>query len=87
MIKESKNYRTLDMYVRLCEGKTIHKPNEAVRFGVDERSIKRVVEPVVILFSEYYFYLNAYIVEKDETGKYVHKYGYPAVFRIDRKTF
>lgn len=47
-------------------------------------SVKRIVEPVAILFSEYYFYLNAYIVEKDARGKYVHKYNYPAIFRIDR---
>lgn len=46
--------------------------------------IKRIVEPVGILFSEYYFYLNAFIVEKDEAGKYVHKYDYPTIFRIDR---
>lgn len=46
--------------------------------------IKRIVEPVAILFSEYYFYLNAFIVEKDESGKYIHKYNYPAIFRIDR---
>ena len=221
MVKESKNSRTLDMYVRLCEGKTVNKAMESRRFGVDERSIqrdiddirafieenraangdkreiiydrtqkgfimvgeepsamtnseilavskillesraftkrelrtildklvegcvpkknmklisdlianekyhyvelnhkeyiqdklwqigsdiqeqnlvslryaranapresiKRIVEPVAILFSEYYFYLNAYIVEKDDSGKYVHKYSYPAIFRIDR---
>ena len=222
MEKESKNYRTLDMYVRLCEGKTVNKAEEARRFGVDERtiqrdiddiraflserstsnisdtravvydrgkkgfvmegaegsamtnseilavskillesraftkrelkavldklvegcvplknmklvsdlianekyhyvelnhkeyiqdklwsigydihehnlvslryaranapreSIKRIVEPIAILFSEYYFYLNAFIVEKDDAGKYVHKYNYPAIFRIDR---
>lgn len=221
MGKESKNFRTLDMYVRLCEGKTVNKAEEAHRFGVDERSIqrdiddiraflnersmnsgdgrtieydrtkkgfvmagaepsmmtnseilavakillesraftkrelktildklvegcvplknmklvsdlisnekyhyvelnhkeyiqdklwnigsdiqeknlisiryaranapresiKRIVEPLSIMFSEYYFYLNAYIVEKDEPGKYVHKYDYPAIFRIDR---
>ena len=220
MMKQSKNYRTLDMYARLCEGKIINKTEEACRFGVDERSIqrdiddirafldersmsgegreieydrtkkgyvmagdepsmmtnseilavskillesrafsrhelkiildklvegcvplknmklvsdlisnekyhyvelnhkeyiqdklwqigldihehnlvslryaranapkesiKRIVEPISILFSEYYFYLNAYIVEKDESGKYVHKYNYPAIFRIDR---
>lgn len=220
MAKESKNYRTLDIYMRLCEGKRINKSEESIRFGVDERSIqrdiddircflnersmsgdgrtieydrikkgfimvgeepsmmtnseilavskillesraftkrelkiildklvqgcvplknmkivsdlianetyhyvelnhkeyiqdklwqigsdiyehylvslryaranapresiKRIVEPISILFSEYYFYLNAYIVEKDDSGKYVHKYNYPAIFRIDR---
>lgn len=46
--------------------------------------VKRVIQPVAVLFSEYYFYLNAYIVEKDENGKYIHKYDYPAIFRLDR---
>lgn len=54
------------------------------RAGAPRESIKRVIEPLSILFSEYYFYLNAFIAEKDEAGKYVHKYDYPAVFRIDR---
>lgn len=221
-MKNSKNARTMDIFVRLCEGKTIHKTEEALRFGVDERSIqrdiddiraflknrtvsdaadtreivydrikkgfvllgakgssmtnseilavtkillesrafskeelgsildkmvegciplknmklvsdlianekyhyvelqhkympldgmwdlgesikehrlleieytracapdelvKRVVEPVAIIFSEYYFYLHAYIDETDEHGRYVHKYDYPAIFRLDR---
>lgn len=30
--KMSKNTRTLDMYVRLCEGKTINKSEEAESF-------------------------------------------------------
>jgi len=46
--------------------------------------VTRMVEPVAILFSEFYFYLNAYIVEKDDKGKYVRKFDYPAIFRIDR---
>ena len=46
--------------------------------------VKRYVQPVAIIFSEYYFYLNAYIVEPDLQGKYVRKYDYPAVLRIDR---
>lgn len=29
------------MYVRLCEGKTVNKAEEARRFGVDERSIRK----------------------------------------------
>lgn len=45
--------------------------------------VTRLVEPVAILFSEYYFYLNAFIVEEEE-GACIHKYNYPAVFRIDR---
>ncbi len=46
--------------------------------------VRRIVEPAALIFSEYYFYLNAYIVEKNEEGAYVHKYDYPAIFRIDR---
>ncbi len=69
-------------------GSDIHEHNlvsmRYARANAPRESIKRVVEPIAILFSEYYFYLNAYIVEKDESGKYVHKYSYPAIFRIDR---
>lgn len=54
------------------------------RANSPKESIKRVIEPIAILFSEYYFYLNAFIVEKDDSGSYVHKYSYPAIFRIDR---
>lgn len=54
------------------------------RASAPRESIKRIIEPVAIMFSEYYFYLNAFIVEKDDSGKYVHKYSYPAIFRIDR---
>lgn len=46
--------------------------------------IMRLIEPVALLFSEYYFYLNAFIVEEDGKGNHVHKYDYPAIFRIDR---
>lgn len=54
------------------------------RQGGEASTVKRIVEPVSILFSEYYFYLNAYIVERDTGGRYVHKYDYPAIFRMDR---
>ena len=47
-------------------------------------TITRIVQPVAVLFSDYYFYLNAFIIEKEENGKYIHKYQYPAIFRIDR---
>ena len=46
MEKESKNFRTLDMYVRLCEGKTVNKTQEARRFNVDERSIQRDIDDI-----------------------------------------
>jgi len=54
------------------------------RANAPSESIQRTIEPISIMFSEYYFYLNAFIVEKNEDGKYVHKYNYPAIFRIDR---
>lgn len=47
-------------------------------------TVKRLIEPMAVLFSEYYFYLNAFIVEKEADGIYKHKYDYPAIFRIDR---
>lgn len=53
------------------------------RLGDDKTAVHRTIEPVALLFSEYYFYLNAYIV-KNVDGKYERKYSYPAVFRIDR---
>ena len=54
------------------------------RLDASEQPVVRVVEPVAILFSEYYFYLNAYIVEHTKNGKYERNYDYPAIFRLDR---
>lgn len=50
------------------------------------QSVTRLVEPLAILFSEYYFYLLANSVKKDEQGKIIKSFNYPAVFRIDRIT-
>lgn len=49
-----------------------------------KETVLRLVEPSAILFSEYYFYLIAYIVEESQSGIYTHKYEHPAVFRLDR---
>ena len=46
--------------------------------------ITRIIQPVAIVFADYYFYLNAYIVEPDENGRFIQKYDYPAIFRVDR---
>ena len=51
-----------------------------------QETVMRVVRPVAIIFSEYYFYLIAFIVEKNDEQNYELKYDYPAVFRIDRIT-
>lgn len=52
MGKESKNFRTLDMYVRLCEGKNVNKAEEARRFNVDERSIQRDIDDIRAFLDE-----------------------------------
>lgn len=49
-----------------------------------QKNVKRIIQPVALIFSEYYFYLNAFIVEKNEAGVFEQKHDYPAVFRIDR---
>lgn len=50
--KQPKNYRVLDLYVRLCEGKVINKVQEAQRFGVDERSIQRDIDDIRIFLDD-----------------------------------
>jgi len=55
------------------------------RKGGDEGQIVcAVVQPLAVIFSEYYFYLIANIVEKNTSGLYEKLYQYPAVYRIDR---
>lgn len=49
-----------------------------------KETVKRIVQPAAIIFSEYYFYLNAFIAQKNENGMYERRYDYPAVFRVDR---
>ena len=46
MERETKNFRTLDMYVRLCEGKTVNKAEEAQNYSVNERSIQRDIDDI-----------------------------------------
>lgn len=55
------------------------------RKGGDEGNIvSSVVQPLAVIFSEYYFYLIANIVKKNSKGAYSRIYNYPAVYRIDR---
>jgi predicted DNA-binding transcriptional regulator YafY len=49
-----------------------------------KETVKRIIQPIAIIFSEYYFYLNAFIVEKNDAGAYEQVFDYPAVFRVDR---
>ena len=54
------------------------------RKASSDGGVTRYVIPIAVLFSEYYFYLNAFILEKNEKGNFEKKYEYPAIFRIDR---
>ena len=54
------------------------------KMSKDHKASVYIVEPVGLLFSEYYFYLNAFICDIDENGEFIHKYQYPAIFRLDR---
>lgn len=45
--------------------------------------VMRLIQPVGIMFSEYYFYLCAYICASEETPDAV-KHQFPTIYRIDR---
>ena len=51
----------------------------------DKKTVKRKVQPVAILFSEYYFYMTA-LIEDDEVKKDfdVINDSFPTIYRIDR---
>ncbi len=52
----------------------------------DTNPVTRTVEPVGIMFSEYYFYLVAFIADVEIRNKLKekHKEQYPAIYRVDR---
>lgn len=52
----------------------------------DKSVVKRKVKPVAIMFSEYYFYLTAFIDDKDEARKDFDIINdlFPTIYRIDR---
>lgn len=54
------------------------------RQDISQPAVVRVIAPVGLQFSEYYFYLHAYILQPDDTGVLRPQYDYPAVFRVDR---
>ncbi len=49
-------------------------------------TVKRKIKPVAIMFSEYYFYITAFIDEKDEVKQHfdVLNDSFPTIYRIDR---
>jgi len=51
----------------------------------NQEVVKRKVKPVGIMFSEFYFYLTAYIDYEDEKDKFKNpEDGYPTIYRVDR---
>lgn len=49
-------------------------------------TVKRKVKPVAIMFSEYYFYMTAFLDDEDESKKHfsVIDDSFPTIYRIDR---
>lgn len=52
----------------------------------DKKVVTRKIKPLAIIFSEYYFYLTAFIDEKDEARNHfeVLNDAFPTIYRIDR---
>ena len=51
----------------------------------DKQTVQRKLKPVAILFSEYYFYLTAFIDDKDIQKNFdVINDSFPTIYRIDR---
>lgn len=52
----------------------------------DRKSVTRRLKPVAIMFSEYYFYLTAFLDDEDESRKDfdVINDAFPTIYRIDR---
>lgn len=70
-------------------GQAIHENNyiEIKYFRLKDKSVvKRKLKPVAIMFSEYYFYLTAFIDDKDEARQDfdVLNDSFPTIYRIDR---
>lgn len=49
----------------------------------EPEKVRRLVQPVGIMFSEYYFYLCAYICDSEDTPEVV-KHPFPTIYRINR---
>lgn len=52
----------------------------------DKKIVTRKIKPLAIIFSEYYFYLTAFVDEKDEVRNHfeVLNDAFPTIYRIDR---
>lgn len=73
-----------DLGVAIKEQKLVNITYE--KQSSSKNRVTRLVEPLAILFSEYYFYLLANSVQKNENNKIIKLFDYPTVYRIDRLT-
>lgn len=69
-------------------GQAIRNQNyiEVVYKKIDGKIVNRKLKPAAIMFSEYYFYLTAFIDDKDEVKKNFDVLDdlFPTIYRIDR---
>ena len=52
---------------------------------MDKQTVKRKIKPVAIMFSEYYFYVTAFIDDEKVRENFdVINDSFPTIYRIDR---
>ena len=62
-----------------------HYKMEVDYIRMDKKVVKRIIEPVGLMFSEYYFYLLGHIENIDKEKHFQNKYDiYPTIYRLDR---
>lgn len=62
-----------------------HKKMKICYRKQDNSTVERIIKPVGIMFSEYYFYLTAFIDNIDKEKAFVNKDDiFPTIYRIDR---
>lgn len=80
-------HRPPDMTVLWQAAQAIQTQNciEVIYFRVDGTEVIRKIDPVGILFSEYYFYVMAFIADKAKRRDFEKPNdSYPTVYRLDR---
>lgn len=73
-------FRTFTCFLK--QQKDADKPSKISRYYISD-NVMRLIQPVGVMFSEYYFYLCAYISVSEEMPD-VPKRPFPTIYRIDR---
>lgn len=76
----------LDIMWRIAQAANEHRYVEiSYERSKDKSVVKRKIKPAAIMFSEYYFYLTAFIDDEDVRKDFdVEDDKYPTIYRIDR---